>query len=511
MRPWARKAAIVERDLAAGGGSRRTPQAQGRAGLLPATSEHRTYVARRPHREGRSRQGLLLCAQIAALLCVAAPAFADDPKIAFEKYKLANGLEVVLAPDQSVPLVAVNVWYHVGSGDEVVGRSGFAHLFEHMMFQGSKNLCAAFKQNEMCDKHFEVLRKIGADEVNGTTNSDRTNYYEVVPSNQLETAMWLEADRMGYLLELLDRKALDNQIDVVRNERRQRYDNVPYGKSRFALNAALYPEGHPYRYMTIGKHEDLTAASVDDVKAFFKTWYVPSNATLTIVGDFDTAEAKKLVDKLFASFPTSAKPVEKIIPAPKPKGQTVTVEDGFAKQRQVTFAWHSPGAYKDGDAELDVAASALAAEGRGTLYKSLVYDKQLATRVSAGQGGATFSGTFTITVTLRSDADLAAVQQIVLDEVKRLSKDLIPDKELARVVASNEAWAIRSLENVNSRANALQGWNHYLGDPGKLSWDLDRYRTTTTEKIRTAIAKYLVSPQVVMVVTNPAAAAGGAK
>ncbi len=440
---------------------------------------------------------------VAALLCIAAPAFADDPKIPFEKYKLANGLEVILAPDPSVPLVAVNVWYHVGSGDEVVGRSGFAHLFEHMMFQGSKNVGS--------DKHFEVLRKIGADEVNGTTSSDRTNYYEVVPSNQLETAMWLESDRMGYLLDLLDRKALDNQIDVVRNERRQRYDNVPYGKSRFVLNEALYPLGHPYRYMTIGKHEDLIAASVDDVKSFFKTWYVPSNATLAIVGDFDTAATKKLVDKMFGSFPASTRPVEKIIPAPKPKAQTMTVEDSFAKQRQVSFTWHSPAVYADGDAELDIASDALAAEGRGSLYKSLVYDKQLATRVSAGQGGATFSGTFSISVTLRTDADLAVVEQIVLDEVKRLAKDKIDDKEIARVVASNEAWAIRSLENVNSRANALQGWNHYLGDPGKLSWDLDRYRTTSAEKVRAAVARYLVPPQVVIVVTNPAAPAGGAK
>jgi predicted Zn-dependent peptidase len=443
---------------------------------------------------------------IAALLLAATPAFADDPKIAFEKYKLPNGLEVILAPDQSVPLVAVNVWYHVGSGHEVVGRSGFAHLFEHMMFQGSKGLCAAHKSSEMCDKHFEVLRKIGADEVNGTTNPDRTNYFEVVPSNQLEAALWLESDRMGYMLDMLDKKALDNQIDVVRNERRQRIDNVPYGKSRMMLYEAMYPEGHPYKYTTIGKHEDLMSASVDDVKTFFKTWYVPSNATLTIVGDFDAAATKKLVEKWFATFPASAKPTEVIIPAPKPKGKTITVDDSFAKQRQVTFAWHSPAAYGEGDAELDVAGSALAAEGRGTLYKTLVYDKQLATSVRAGQGGSRFSGMFTITATLRSDADLGAVQQIVLDEVKRLSKDLISDKEIARMVASNEAWAIRGLESFNSRANALQGWNHYLGDPGKLSWDLDRYRKTTAEKIRATIAKYLIPPQVVIVVTNPAGA-----
>jgi zinc protease len=443
-----------------------------------------------------------LATSVAALLCFAAPAVADDPKINFEKYTLPNGLEVILVADQSVPLVAVNVWYHVGSGDEVVGRSGFAHLFEHMMFQGSKQVGS--------DKHFEILRKIGADEVNGTTNPDRTNYYEVVPSNQLETAVWLESDRMGYMLDLLDRKALDNQIDVVRNERRQRYDNVPYGKSRFALSEAMYPEGHPYRYMTIGKHEDLTSASVDDVKAFFKTWYVPANATLAIVGDFDTAEAKKLVDKWFATFPKSAKPVATKVPAPKAKPQTIAVDDTFAKQRQVQFAWHSPAMYADGDAELDIAANALSAEGRGTLYKTLVYDKQLATRVSAGQSGSTFSGMFTITVTLRTDADIAAVQQIVLDEVKRLHKEPISDKEIARTVTANEAWSIRSLETVNARANALQGWNHFLGDPGKLSWDLDRYRKTTAEKVRAAVATHLVPTQAVIVITNPIAA-GGAK
>jgi zinc protease len=437
---------------------------------------------------------------VAAVVAVASPAIADDPKIAFEKYKLANGMEVILAPDNSVPLVAVNVWYHVGSGDEVVGRSGFAHLFEHMMFQGSKHAGM--------DKHFEILRKVGADEVNGTTNPDRTNYYEVVPSNQLETALWLESDRLGYMLETLDRTALDNQIDVVRNERRQRYDNVPYAKSRLMMYEAMYPHGHPYRYTTIGKHEDLMAASVDDVKAFFKTWYVPSNATLAIVGDFDTAEAKKLVDKWFGSFPKSERPKNVRVAPPPQRAQTLTVDDNFAKQRQVTFAWHSPAAYADGDAELDIVANALAAEGRGSLYKTLVYDKQLATRVGAGQSGSGFSGIFSISVTLRTDADLGQVQQIVLDEVRRLAKEKLTDAEIARVVVSNEAWAIRGLQSFNSRANALQGYNHYLGDPGKLTWDLDRYRTTTADKIRATFARHVMPDKAVVVITNPA---GGAK
>jgi zinc protease len=184
-----------------------------------------------------------------------------DPRIAFERYQLPNGLEVILAPDRTVPLVSVSVWYHVGSGYEVLGKSGFAHLFEHMMFQGSKHVGE--------DKHFEVLKQIGSDAVNGSTNADRTNYFEVVPSNQLETALWLESDRMGWMLDVMARKGLDNQIEVVRNERRQNYDNRPYGKALFAQAAALYPEGHPYRYLTIGRHEDLAKASVDDVKAFF--------------------------------------------------------------------------------------------------------------------------------------------------------------------------------------------------------------------------------------------------
>ena len=443
-------------------------------------------------------------ATAALVAAISSPAFADDPKLEFEKYKLPNGLEVILSRDNTVPLVAVNVWYHVGSGDEVVGRSGFAHLFEHMMFQGCQNVGS--------DKHFEILRQIGASEVNGTTNPDRTNYYEVVPSNYLETALWLESDRMGHMLGLLDRKALDNQIDVVRNERRQNYDNRPYRKALFAIYAALYPEGHPYRYLTIGKHEDLTAASVDDVKNFFKTWYVPSNATVAIVGDIDIAATKKLVDKWFASFPSSTRPTEKKVPAPAAKPTTVAVEDSFAKQRQATFVWHSPANFADGDAELSIAADALAGEGYGRLYKQLVLGKQLATSVSASQDGSTFSGTFDITVTLRSEASMDDVKKIVMAEVAKLAAENLTDREIKRVVADAEASSIYRLQNLNARANALQGYNHYLGDPGKLTWDLDRYRNAKADKIRTTFAKYVVPGNVVTVITNPASApAGGAK
>jgi zinc protease len=313
---------------------------------------------------------------------------------------------------------------------------------------------------------------------------------------------------MGHLLELLDRTALDNQIDVVRNERRQNYDNVPFRKALFALYAAMYPEGHPYRYLTIGKHEDLTTASLDDVKGFFKTWYVPSNATVAIVGDFDVAKTKELVNKWFGSFPASKRPQTISVPAPATKATSVTVDDSFAKQRQVTYAWHSPANFAADDAELDIAANALGAEGRGRLYKSLVFDKQLATRVSVGQDGSGFSGTFDVTVTLRSEANIDEVTKIVTDAIAQLAKEPLSDKEIARVVASSESSAIYRLESLNNRANILQAYNHYLGDPGKLSWDLDRYRKATPEGIRKAVAKYLTPDRMVTVITQPT---GGAK
>jgi predicted Zn-dependent peptidase len=438
---------------------------------------------------------------ICVVVCLASSAaLADDPKIPFEKYKLANGLEVILAPDPSQPLVAVNIWYHVGSGNEVPGKSGFAHLFEHMMFQGTKNTGA--------DQHFPVLRKIGANDINGTTNTDRTNYFETVPANQLEIALWLESERMGHLLDGLDAKQLANQIDVVRNERRQRYDNVPYTKSMFALHDALYPGDHPYRYLTIGRHEDLEAAKVDDVKKFFKTWYVPANATLTLAGDFDSAQTKQMIEKWFGSFPASAKPQLVTVPAPVVAAKEFTVEDSFAKLRQITFAWHSPAAYQEGDAELDIAADALATEGTGRLYKTLVYDKQLAQTVRASQSGMTFSGQFTITVTLRTGAELDEVKKLLVAELDRIRSEPLSDKELARVVAQHEARAVYSLEDLMTRANVLQRYNQFLGDPDKRAWDLDRYRTATPDSVHATIVKTLAPAHMITVVTQPT---GGAK
>ena len=443
--------------------------------------------------------------------CAQQPA-ADPSAISQRVLEIKNALaqsQQNLKTFEWIETVAVSVTYGVGSRDEGPGQSGFAHLFEHMMFQGSKHVGE--------DKHFDLLKKIGVTEVNGTTNPDRTNYYETVPSNQLETALWLESDRMGYLLQppigktgkpVEFKVSLANQIEVVRNERRQNYDNQPYGKMRFALSAALYPERHPYRYLTIGRHEDLAAASVDDVMAFFKTWYVPANATVAIVGDFDVAETKKLVDKWFGKFPKSVKPKPVTVPAPAIKATQIAIDDSFAKLRRVQFVWHSPANYGAGDAELDFIASALGREGTGRLYKALVYDRPLAQSVSVGQGGSMFSGQFQIVVTLRSEANLDEVKQIVAAEVARIGKEPISEKEFARVIAGNEAGVIRGLETTMGRAQRLQAYNHYLGDPDRLTWDLDRYRNTTPAKIRDVAAQYLRADRMVTAITNPAPAGG---
>jgi len=329
-----------------------------------------------------------------------------------------------------------------------------------------------------------------------------------VPANQVESALWLESERMSHLLDALDEKQLANQIDVVRNERRQNYDNRPYTKARFAMMDALFPGDHPYRYLTIGRHEDLERATVDDVKKFYKTWYVPANATLTLAGDFDTSEAKKLVDKWFGSFPVSKKPSVVMVPTPTVAAKEITVEDSFAKLRQITFAWHSPAAFADGDAELAIVADALGEEGTGRLYKALVYDRPLAQSVLVDQDGSTFAGTFTVTVTLRSEASLDEVKKLVAEELRRVTAENLTDKERSRVVEQHEAAAVYRLESLLARANVLQTFNQFLGDPDRITWDLDRYRTTTPDKIRAAAAKVIVPEHAITVITLPA---GGGK
>jgi predicted Zn-dependent peptidase len=367
-----------------------------------------------------------------------------------------------------------------------------------MLFQGSKNVGE--------DRHFEVLKKIGATTVNGTTNTDRTNYFEMVPSNELETALWLESDRMSHLLEILTRKSLDNQIEVVRNERRQNYDNRPYGKALFAEYEALFPEGHPYRYLTIGRHEDLESASIDDVKSFFRTWYVPANATLAVAGDFDVEATKALIKQWFGSFPASMKPAVTTVPAPVIAAREVEVTDSFAKLRQIQYVWHTPANFAAGDAELGIAADALGRGGTGRLYRILVHEKQLAQDVSVTQASRQFSSLFEITVNLRTGADAGLVRTLIDAEVDRMRHEPISDRELNRAVTRFESGAVYAMESLLARAERLQSYNHFLGRPDALTSDLDRYRNATADAVRSTIAKYLDDSHRVVVITTPAGA-----
>jgi zinc protease len=430
-------------------------------------------------------------------LALATTAFAQDPQLTYEKYTLPNGMEVILHQDKTVPLVAVDVWYHVGSSDDTKNKSGFAHLFEHMMFQGSKHTGA--------DQHFNVLRKIGGSGVNGSTADARTNYFEVVPSHQIETALWLESDRMGYLLPLLTAESMKNQIDVVRNERRQNYDTQPYTKAEFKIRELLYGEDHPYRYLGIGKHEDLEAASVDDVKGFFKKWYAPANATLVLAGDFEIPEAKKLVEKWFGNFPKTQKPARKELEMPKlSKEQRVEISDELAPLVQVHYTWATPKYLAASDPELQLLGSILSNSGTGRLYKALVLDKELVESVAAYQDSQRLSSEFHIVASLNPTAKLEDVEKIINDELTKLTKETVSAKELSRAVLGFESGYIYGLESLIGRAETLQSCNSDFGTPDCITKDLDRYRKVTPEQIRDVAAKYLIPQARIVIISKPA-------
>lgn len=418
----------------------------------------------------------------------------SDPTIPHVQYRLANGLEIILHRDNSIPLVAVDLWYHVGARNETPGKSGFAHLFEHMLFQGAEHIGA--------DVHFEILRKIGGTSVNGSTNFDRTNYYEVVPSHQLETALWLESDRMGYFLSMLTDKSFRNQVDVVRNERRQNYDNQPYRSALFPLFEALYPPGHPQRHLVIGLHEHLSSANVEDVRNFYKTWYVPANATLVLAGDFDLDQARTLIDRWFGGFPKSVPPVS---PEGKPAVLTRSIKlehpDKFAKLRQLQMVWHAPAAYQEGEVELEVAAHTLGAQGTGRLFKKLVITEKLAQNVSSNVWSMQDGSLFFVTVTLKSNADAAKVRQLVQDELALIVKELISERELDRARVDHESGFIWGLESLLARAEALSRYNHYVGKPDYISDDLERFRRCNPIRVREVIARVLSQPNVELWIT----------
>jgi zinc protease len=418
----------------------------------------------------------------------------EAPHLATRTRTLRSGLDVVVHPDASSPQVAVSVWYRVGSSDERADRTGFAHLFEHLFKSSPERLGG---------HHYEVLKRAGSTEANASTSIDRTAYHEVLPAHQLALALWLESERMGYFARDFDRERLVAQQAVVRAERRQRYEDVPYGAERFAVALALYPDGHPLRHLTIGRHDDIQAATVDDVLAFYRTWYVPANATLVIAGDVPP-DVDALVDRYFGSFPVSVRPVR---PVPAPitvaGGARERVADRFAALGRIHRAWLGPAAFGDGEPELDLVTAAWTAVGTGAIWRRLVYETPLAQRVSAWTTNGRLGGEVHVTVDLRSGADPVAVRAI-LDETCQVAID---ERAIDRAATRHEASAIWGLTGLPRRASLIQRHMLYRHQPDGLAAELARYRTVTPDTIRAALARWLDPGRMIEVETAAAAPA----
>ena len=414
------------------------------------------------------------------------------PKIKFEKYTLPNGLEVILHEDHSTPIVSVNTWYKVGSGDEKAGRTGFAHLFEHIMFMGSQNVPVG-----EFDKQLEAA---GADN-NGSTTEDRTNYYENLPSNALPLALWLDADRMGFLLPTMDQAKLDLQREVVKNERRERVDNVPYGRGDEMILAALYPKGHPYSWSVIGSMEDLSAASLEDVKNFFRTYYAPNNATLTIAGDFNPAEAKRLVARYFSGIPRgpAMPPRPNVAPVTLAKDTFLVLEDRVQLPRAF-YDWPTVKIFDKDDAALDVLAAVLASGKNSRLYKRLVFDMQVAQQVFASQQSSKLAGRFEIDVTPKPGQSLAAIDKIVQEELQKVMSEPITDRELERVKNSYRASFLNRLSGVLGKSEILNSYNYMAGNPDYVQQDAARYEKVTRADVQRVANQYLGKHKVVLTV-----------
>jgi zinc protease len=420
------------------------------------------------------------------------PSSSGVPKIKYEKYTLPNGLEVVLHEDHSTPIVSVNTWYHVGSGDEQPGRTGFAHLFEHIMFMGSEHVpYGVFDQK---------LEAAGANN-NGSTTEDRTNYYESLPANALPLALWLDSDRMGFLLPTLDQKMLDQQRDVVMNERRQRIDNVPYGRGDETILRTLFPARHPYSWPVIGSLEDLRAATLEDVKNFFRTYYAPNNATLVIAGDFDPDSVKKLVEAYFGDIPRGpAEPTRPAAPDFTVARDTFIVLEDQVQLPQVTYAWHTVKAFHADEAALDVLSGVLTGGKNSRLYKKLVYDLQIAQNVQAYQASNRLDGRFEISFIPKPDQTPAKLDTIVRAEVDRLIKDGIEERELARVLNSQRAQFLDRLASVDGKAEALNYYNYFAGTPDYAQQDAERYAKVTLADVQRVAQTYLTKPKVVLTI-----------
>ncbi|MFO1010509.1 MAG: pitrilysin family protein [Planctomycetota bacterium] len=418
-----------------------------------------------------------------AVLFCATPAFAQELDIPFQKFTLDNGLQVVVHEDHSDPVVAVYVYYHVGSGREERGRSGFAHLFEHMLFQGSEHVGD--------DQHFKLIQAAGGT-LNGSTTTDRTNYFEVLPSNQLELALWLESDRMGFLLPAMTQAKLDNQRDVVKNERRQNYENRPYAQGEGVICAALFPPDHPYSWITIGSQEDLTAATLDDVKGFFSRWYGPNNATLAIGGDVDFAKAKALVETYFGSLPPGPEVNE---PTPRPahlaESKRIVLEDKV-KLPQLELVWPAVEEGHADEAALDLLAAVLSSSKSSVLDKALTIDQELARSVSAQCDAQELAGTFRIVVQANPGTTLDELETKTLALLDQLDAKGVDPAALARAKTVYEARFVRRLETVGMRTNLLAMHNCFQGDPAYYKEAMKRRLAVTPADVQRVLREYVL-------------------
>jgi len=436
-----------------------------------------------------------VCALIASTALVApvgAQGAPNVPKLQFEKITLPNGLEVILHEDHSTPIVVANTWYHVGSGDEKPGRTGFAHLFEHIMFMGSENVPTG-----QFDK---LLEAAGADN-NGSTTTDRTNYYEQLPSNALPLALWLDADRMGRLLPVMDQAKLDLQRDVVKNERRQRYDNVPYGRANETIVAALFPATHPYHWTTIGSMTDLSAASLEDVKEFFRTYYAPNNATLVIAGDFNRDSVVTWVNRYFGGIPRGPQmPARPVVPAFTVARDTFLVQEDKVTLPRLYKTWHSVKLFHPDDAALDVLADVLAGDKNSRLYKRLVFDMQVAQDVNAFQNSGMLDGYFQITVTPKPGQTPAKMAALVAEELEKIQRDGPTPRELARSLNTRRASFLDQLASVLGKADRLASYDYMAGTPDYAQQDLARYERVTAADVQRVANTYLKQHAVVLTV-----------
>ena len=429
---------------------------------------------------------------LAALMLAAAAL----PQIPFEKYQLPNGLTVILSEDHRAPVVGVDVWYHVGAVDERKGRSGFAHLFEHLMFQGSKHL----QGDERAV--FSMLERNGATNLNGTTSWDRTAYFETMPSDRLELALWLESDRMGFLLDAVDQKKLDTQREVVLNEKRQSFENVPYGKAELRLVELMYPQPSPYFGAVIGSDEDLRNASLADVKDFFRTYYAPNNASLAIVGDFEIAKVKAMVEKYFGPI---VRGPDKPPIAAAPSVHTAPIREVVPDQVQlakVLIGYVGPRPLES--PATDLLMRILAGGKSSRLYHDLVYDRKIAQDVSASwENGMRLGGQIEIAATVQAGHTAEEVEAALLDEIRGLRDAPPAADELERARRNLQAGLYAQLENVGGfggKADQLDYFEQWAQDPGYFTKALEQALSATAQDVQKAAQQYLRDEQRVTIV-----------